>query len=138
MIGRPRVDAETRFFRHVEQSGDCWLWTTPLTRTGYAQFSDENVRPVYAHRWSYEHFRADLSPGLVIDHLCRVRNCVNPWHMEPVTPRVNTLRGEGPTALLSRRGALCKRGHSLPADGNCHECRLITYAAYRSRKKTAA
>lgn len=84
------------FFRHVSQDGDCWNYSPTHPETGYAQFTvDKGARRVLAHRWAYEHFRAEIPAGLELDHLCRNRACVNPWHLEPVTHRVNSLRGVG-------------------------------------------
>lgn len=132
-MARPRVAAAIRFARQIEQQGDCWIWTGALTRHGYAQFSDGHVHRTYAHRWSYEFHRAQIPEGLHIDHLCRNRACVNPWHLEPVTPEVNTLRGEGVTARLARRTDTCERGHALPADRICLECSRIRHANYPKR-----
>ncbi len=101
------TDAD-RFFTYVASSSDplgCWEWTGGKT-WGYGQFT-ANGRNVKAHRWSYEFFRDEIPPGLVIDHLCRNPACVNPWHLEPVTTRVNNLRGDVANARWR-----CKRCNS--------------------------
>lgn len=86
------IDLEERFFRYVEQAGDCWRWVGNLDDAGYGlHIVDRRNKP--AHRWSYEYLRAEIPDGLCIDHLCRNRWCVNPWHLEPVTLSVNTSRG---------------------------------------------
>ena len=59
-----------------------------------------------AHRWSYQHHIGPVPEGLVLDHLCRVRHCVNPDHLEPVTSRENTLRGEGFAAVNADEASL--------------------------------
>ena len=90
----PRVNGSPleRFVSKIVPDGECWRWTGELN-LGYGRLSIDR-KPVYAHRWSYEFHVADIPEGLVIDHLCRNRWCVNPWHLEPVTIGVNVQRGE--------------------------------------------
>jgi hypothetical protein len=113
---RPAVE---RFWEKVDKDGPlpvrrpdlgpCWLWTSPPKDTGYGQLSVER-RPVLAHRFSWELVNGPVADGLDLDHLCRRRHCVRPSHMEPVTPRLNKLRGESPNARHARATA-CDRGH---------------------------
>jgi hypothetical protein len=80
---------------------ECWLWTQGLEGTGYGH---KKINGVYykAHRLVYEHIRGSIPHRMVLDHLCGVKHCVNPNHLEIVTPRINTLRGNGPTAIKFR------------------------------------
>jgi hypothetical protein len=80
----------------------CWLWDGRLNRSGHARVHWR--RPVL-HRELWELLVGPIPDGLVLDHLCRVRRCVNPLHLEPVTNRINTLRGE---AVLFRAVATNK------------------------------
>jgi hypothetical protein len=84
---------DERFWSRVQGRGTagCWIWTGPLTN-GYGYFHVEG-KSARAHRWAYQVLVGPIPDGLVIDHLCRVRNCVNPAHMEPVTHAENTRRG---------------------------------------------
>lgn len=66
----------------------------------------------YVHRIMYRMFSGAIPGGYEIDHLCRVRPCVNPDHLEAVTRRENLIRGNTFAARLSSQ-ILCKRGHSL-------------------------
>jgi hypothetical protein len=115
-----------------EPNSGCWLWTSALTRDGYGQFMTDHS--VLAHRWSYEHYVGPIPAGLQLDHLCRVRSCVNPRHLEPVTNRENCYRGlKGPTAT-------CARGHSVwilrrDAGRRCLICRKAKDQASRLRAK---
>ena len=86
-----RPSTEERFWSHVDITEDCWLWTAS-TNFGYGQFyaHKRNYRP---HRYAYELLVGEVPDGLVLDHLCRVRHCVNPAHLEPVTHRTNINRG---------------------------------------------
>lgn len=73
--------------------GPCWLWTARMNRNGYGRACLNGKEPV-AHRAVYECLVGPIPEGLILDHLCRRRNCVAPLHLEPVTHQENTLRGE--------------------------------------------
>lgn len=85
-------DARERFELYYEKSDGCWLWTGVLSYDGYGRFRADN-RSTGAHRFAYEYYVGPIPDGLQIDHLCRVHNCVNPAHLEPVTPAENQRRG---------------------------------------------
>lgn len=105
------VTAADRFWKNVDRNGPngCWLWTAGLIASGYGQFWD-GERKVVAHRHSFEMLRGAIPPGLTLDHLCRVRRCVNPDHLEPVTRGENVLRGVGLTAKNAAK-THCAQGH---------------------------
>lgn len=91
----------------------CWLWTAGKDKNGYAKFSPAHSETVRAQRFVYETFVAIIDPPeLTTDHLCRVKPCVNPVHLEAVTGRVNTLRSNNPFAQNARR-THCKHGHEF-------------------------
>ena len=102
--------AAARFFAKVQKTETCWIWTSTKSH-GYGALTIEK-KPVYAHRFSYQHFKGPIPKGREIDHLCRNRLCVNPDHLEAVTKKENILRGIG----LSAKNAIkthCKRGHEF-------------------------
>ena len=89
--GRPTAEAWGRFWAKVGEVGDCWEWNASRTKSGYGQCNPEYGTRL-AHRAAYIFMVGD--PGaLQLDHLCRNRACVNPYHLEPVTSKVNNGRG---------------------------------------------
>jgi hypothetical protein len=92
----------------VDENG-CWLWTGFSRSGGYGDLHHLG-RIQRAHRLSYEAFVGPIPGDLTLDHLCRVRRCVNPEHLEPVTGRENTLRGESFAARYAKQ-TRCKHGH---------------------------
>jgi predicted RNA-binding Zn-ribbon protein involved in translation (DUF1610 family) len=88
------------FWAKVDKSGECWLWTAGGHSEGYgttAIKTDGEWRGVYAHRIAYELAVGPIPPGKEIHHVCGVRRCVNPAHLEAVT------RGEHVRILYGNR-----------------------------------
>lgn len=144
---RPVAD---RFWAKVSGGdfSDCWNWSGARSqRTGYGTFKVELGAYVLPHRFAYEQLRADIPVGLQIDHLCRNRACVNPWHMEPVTARVNVRRSHGVAAANARR-THCVNGH--PFDNRntgldakrgkrwCRTCHALRERSRRAARRTSA
>lgn len=115
---RPARDPEERFWEKVDKraSGGCWEWFGARSSNGYGTFviprprGESGGRSIRfsTHRYAYELLVGPIPEGLVIDHLCRNRACVNPSHMEPVTNRENVLRGKS-----AKKSERCGRGHDL-------------------------
>ena len=82
-----------RIHEKIAVVGDCWIWRGCNSGNGYGKISVQG-RMKMAHRHVYEVLVGPVPEGMVLDHLCRNRACVNPNHMEPVTIQVNTHRGE--------------------------------------------
>jgi hypothetical protein len=125
-----------RFWEKVQKTESCWLWVGARTKGGYGLFRHQGVAQ-YAHRLSYSAEKGPIPQGLHIDHLCRVRNCVNPVHLEAVTKKENDLRGLGQGGLNARK-THCPRGHEYDESntylyrGN-RQC-LICRRSWKKRK----
>lgn len=101
--------------------GGCWLWTRSKSPDGYGWASYRN-RTHQAHRLVYTFVYGSVPDGMHLDHLCRVRHCVNPDHLEPVTPRENLLRGD--TATAWRKCQRCGSEYTqLKTQRRCIPCR---------------
>ena len=110
-------EVTTRFWAKVTRGGvdECWLWTGAINHGGYGRFRGRDGRAVLAHRFAYEAVIGQIPDGLHIDHLCRVRACVNPSHLEAVTQTVNNKRVPPQASpFVARRNAArthCAQGH---------------------------
>jgi hypothetical protein len=123
------------FWDWVEPAGDCWVWTGGRTGDGYGSWWD-GQRSRSAHLIAFE-LLTGAPPTGVGDHLCRVRACVNPDHVEITTMQVNTLRGSGPTATNARKSR-CPAGHAYDSESRgrrvCLTCKREKTRAARARK----
>lgn len=134
---------KARFWAMVDKQSPtgCWLWTGPQDPRGYGRFWFEQ-KPSRAHRRSYEWLVGPIPEGLVLDHLCRVRNCVRPDHLEPVTNRENILRGVSPTARNAVK-THCSQGHPYDSSntyvrpGGGRDCRACKRNIMRAQRQQA-
>ena len=85
-----------KFFSKVDKTETCWLWTGSLQANGYGRIYFRG-RDAMAHRVSYIAANGEPEPGLVIDHMCHVRECVNPQHLRAVTHKQNSEHQAGPS-----------------------------------------
>ena len=105
---------ERNFWKRVVKTETCWLWQGTTNYGGYGivhRGPRVQTRRFRAHRIAYEMLVGPIPEGLVIDHLCRVRHCVNPAHMEPVTRGENVMRGIGLPVQHAAK-ARCPQGHA--------------------------
>lgn len=121
---------------HRPELGPCWIWMAFVDDKGYGRFGN-GKKIVKAHRFSYELIK-EIPDGLMLDHLCRTRNCVNPNHLEPVTAQENTTApGSQSGAALAERNrskTACPKGHpydekntyiNSQGDRLCRECNRL-------------
>lgn len=149
---RLRSDPADRFDSYTDRNGpvpgsrpalgQCWVWTAALFKSGYGAFHPKHGVTVLAHHYAYESLVGYIAPELVIDHLCRNRACVNPFHLEAITNEENLRRGLG-YRLRNGMDDSCIRGHKYthentyrnannPMDIRCRECSRI-----RDRKRAS-
>lgn len=123
--------------RLVETEQGCWEFTGYHDPMGYGR-TGRGLN----HQLTYEFYIGEVPDGLELDHLCRNRGCCNPWHLEPVTHRVNCERGD----FTRYRDDLCPRGHDLSLPGNtyahtrgegrkCRPCAIRRARETHARKK---
>ena len=135
-----------RFWSKVQVNADtgCWEWTAATNPAGYGKLRMSKPRRLeHAHRLAYETLVHPIRNGLHCDHLCRVRHCVNPAHIEPVTMRENLVRGkpgQEVCAALQRNKTHCPRGHAYSSENTSvrrgsRTCR--TCAKVASRRSAA-
>lgn len=145
----PRSPFEKVMSRIQKTPDGCWLYTGALMADGYARVKDAGPDlALLVHRVTYEALVGPIPGGLVLDHLCRVRNCVNPAHLEPVSGRENLIRGVA--ARLGER-THCAEGHEMtpantvlnkrklkggePSPSRvCRECKNAYYRAKNAEK----
>lgn len=127
---------------HRPDLGPCWLWAASLRTGGYGQYA-HNGTMRRAHKVAYEVLVGPVPAGLDLDHLCRVRRCCNPGHVEPTTRSVNLLRGLGPRMAHERAVLVthCPQGHEytpenthVSASDNGRDCRTCSRERMRRRR----
>jgi HNH endonuclease len=137
-------EATHRFLGQFRVGDGCWPWTGCTSkRQGYGLFYNRGhgvQKTTGAHRYSYKLFVGPLPKRLTIDHLCRVRNCVRPDHLEAVTNRENIMRGFGAAAIQAHK-THCKYGHPFSGynliirfNGD-RQCRLCWQRQERDRRR---
>ncbi|MCA8251801.1 HNH endonuclease [Burkholderia sp. AU31624] len=115
----------------------CWIWTGSCDRDGYGKFRRTQI----AHRAIYKWAKGPIPAGMELDHLCRMRCCVNPNHLEPVTTRENMIRGFSVSSINARK-THCDRGHELSGANlyvwrggrYCRACNVLRARACKARK----
>lgn len=123
--------------RMVVPSG-CWLWTGAISTHGYG-ITNYQRKQIRAHQAAYQVWVGEVPAGLQLDHKCRNRSCFNPEHLECVTPRENTLRGEGITAKAAR-ATHCPAGHAYDEQNTYitpkghRDCRACRAASAKRRR----
>jgi hypothetical protein len=126
--------------------GECWTWAACIQRGGYALFGIKAGESVTAHRFGYELWIGPIPEGLELDHLCRVRHCVRPDHLDPVTGKINQERSPVSPAGINGRKTKCIRNHELSGDNlfvdsqgkrQCRICMRIRKHLWREARKRA-
>lgn len=131
-----------RFIKYLKiTDSNCWEWQGAIDKDGYGFYTLNKL--MSAHRASYIMFVGKISKGKQIDHLCRNRSCVNPDHLEQVSPRENTLRSPIAPAAINSRKTHCYKGHEFrdenlyivktTGERRCRTCTNLNKKARRSK-----
>ena len=127
-----------------EPNTGCWLWIGSIdarVSSGYGLFG-KNRR---AHRVSWELHSGAIPDGLVVDHICRVRSCVNPDHLRIVTRAVNNVENSHGPSAKAKQVTHCPKGHPYAGENlhrqragrKCRTCHRLICNAYRLRRRLA-
>jgi hypothetical protein len=147
----PKTPVIDRFLAKVspDPNSGCWLWMASCNQWGYGHFKLTKTKPIGAHVFAYRHYVGPIPEGLELDHLCRVRCCCNPRHLEAVTHQENCARGvsdesmrktQAEYAKIKKLKTHCKRGHEYathavisPKNGvrTCRTCAIEKMAEWR-------
>ena len=141
-VGRPNKHTRKNFYSKIKiLPNGCWEWQAKIHNpTGYGHLFI-NRKTFLAHRISYILHKGTIPNGLVVNHLCRNRKCVNPNHLEVITLKENILKGFSIPAINSRK-THCIRGHPLIGDNlyitpkgrrQCKECQHIRVYKFQNK-----
>ncbi len=132
-----------KFIKIPKNTNGCWIWSGSLNIHGYGRFSFNN-KTLIAHRFVYEYLIGKIPKGLTLDHLCRIRNCVNPEHLEPVIMSENLKRG---LINQNKEKTHCIHGHKFTKENtshiihhgrnerHCRKCGVIRTQKYNHKNK---
>ena len=120
-----KVSTDGAIPAHRPELGPCWGWSDRPNSSGYSLFRLGRAQCL-AHRLAYRSLRGPIPLEMELDHLCRNRACVNPWHLEPVSHRVNTLRGAS-LAALRAKVTHCPQGHAYSPENTYTSSRRQRY-----------
>ena len=151
---RMRTKDVDYIFERIEESEiGCWLWTGTINNEGYGAATSKDAetgRVTHtAHRIAYELLNSPIPAGKELDHLCRVRRCVNPTHLEPVTHRENMMRSPIAASAKNALKTHCPSGHLYSPENTyirkgkgftmrmCRTCMKSRYTPVSARSKVA-
>lgn len=105
------------FWKKVDKTDDCWVWTGSQKSNGYGEVHVGSRKlPKRAHQVSLVLSGIALTPGLVVDHLCRNRLCVKPDHLRQVTNKVNSLENSRGVGAIHASRTVCPKGHEYSSE----------------------
>lgn len=104
-------EVKKRFLSKIEKTDKCWIWKGYIEKSGYGRLSI-NDNPWWAHRCSFYIYNGYIPEnGMVVDHKCRNRKCVNPKHLREVSQRQNCLENSMSRSYLNSLKTHCPKGH---------------------------
>ena len=128
-----------RIVDRIDASGPCWLWLGYTNPKGYGlAWAEGKTRQI--HRYVYEQLVGPIPEGMTLDHLCRIRHCVNPDHLEPCGRGTNVVRSPITITGVHARKTHCINGHvfdgvsSNNGQRTCRACGRENQRRYAARK----
>lgn len=141
----PKIDNVEKILARIAINGECWEWSGCITTSGYGTIrinNGESSKMYQSHRVMYSIFKKDIDDGIVIDHICKNRKCVNPEHLREVTMAFNCTENSDSPHAKHKAKTHCVRGHEFSKENTlilkngrkCKECSRINLKNYRSRQ----
>ena len=143
----PEFKNTERFFKFVEKTDTCWNWIG-FINDGYGKFNIKDVdgkwKQYFSHRVSWSIHGRKFTDGMVLDHICRNRKCINPDHLREVTPEENVLKNSLSFVSINSEKTKCPSGHLYLGENlrhtktgarYCLECKRIKKRKYDLRIK---
>lgn len=142
LIQSRRIPVEQRLARlTLKSDSGCWIWLGGKQPSGHGKIRIEG-KTYQVHRVAFELVKGSIPKGLVLDHLCKNPSCINPDHLEPVTQRINLLRGNTFAAHNAAK-THCPKGHpysgenlksNARGDRICIQCRRVSDRKFNAKR----
>lgn len=144
------MSLEERVYKKIQKTDYCWIWTGNISKTtGYGVIGGSGGMPVTgAHRAMIKLVGREIPHGMVVDHICRVRRCVNPNHLRIVTRAINNIENSTSPPALNRIKTHCYKGHEFSSENiwvetrkdgrkqrRCKKCRSAATLLYKKKLK---
>lgn len=139
--------SEKEFLKKVDVAKGCWTWKGAISASGYGTMMLLG-KTTLAHRISYELFKGKIPAGMVIDHKCKNKVCVNPQHLRVVTHKQNTLENSNSLPAVNAQKTHCEHGHPLKGENliirirddgrKMRACRICSRGWWRESKRRFA
>jgi len=138
----PVFDHEKFLSKVIAKEKDCWRWSGFINNYGYGEMII-NGKSYRTHRISFSIFNGELIDGMVIDHICKNKSCINPDHLRQVTQKFNCLDNSSSPLAENSRKTHCKNGHELTEDNIykkknwrcCLACKKIDHIRHNQKLK---
>ena len=147
-MGRKRIeDVVGHFWTYIDKTDTCWLWTGSKVG-GYGVYSTGATRGLeeQAHRFAWQALVGEIPEAMELDHICGIRNCVNPGHLQLVEQGFNRKQGLKVARANQKARTHCKRGHEYTDENTyieregwrrCKSCQALSQKEYHERKRVA-